>query len=194
MSKRSLFRRKHFPVLQCRVPCFLHRGCGSLQPSGAIHGAGAPSRRPAGAGSVADHLALGATTWRKVFHLTCRRPTGNRAIMYIYLVRLVLLGRLQFLFYERATPPASWRDRWKSLREEIDARFSVWLNSRYQGLHNQPALNPVMVQHVARFLHNDIRGGGEPEGRIGGSGWHVVESVGGPARRIANSPAWLAHS
>jgi hypothetical protein len=63
-------------------------------------------------------------------------------------------GQLQFLFFEKATPPAAWRKRWKSIREEIDDRFSMWLASRYQGLHNQPALSPVMVQHVPRFLHN----------------------------------------
>ena len=63
-------------------------------------------------------------------------------------------GQLQFLFFEKATPPSAWRKRWKSIREEIDDRFSLWLASRYQGLHNQPALSPVMVQHVPRFLHS----------------------------------------
>ena len=69
------------------------------------------------------------------------------------------LGAAAVSVLEKATPPASWRDRWKALREEIDARFSLWLKSRYQGLHNQPALNPVMVQHVPRFLQHNVEDG-----------------------------------
>ena len=63
-------------------------------------------------------------------------------------------GQLQFLYFEKAAPPAPWRKRWESIRDEIDDRFAPWLSSRYQGLHNQASLSPVMVQHVPRFLQN----------------------------------------
>jgi hypothetical protein len=42
------------------------------------------------------------------------------------------------------------------LQSVIDINFAKWLALRYAGLHNQPAVNPVMVHHVPRYL-NRIR-------------------------------------
>ncbi len=61
-------------------------------------------------------------------------------------------AQLSFVFYGKPTPPPRWRERWDALRREVGARLSNWLASRYQGLHNQPALSPVMVHHVPRWL------------------------------------------
>jgi hypothetical protein len=42
------------------------------------------------------------------------------------------------------------------LQRVVDTNFVKWLELRYAGLHNQPAVNPVMVHHVPRNL-NRIR-------------------------------------
>jgi PglZ domain len=39
-----------------------------------------------------------------------------------------------------------------SLRSRVDALFSAWLQSRFGSLYSLPAVPPVMVHHVARFL------------------------------------------
>jgi hypothetical protein len=61
-------------------------------------------------------------------------------------------AQLSFLFYGKPAPPPKWRERRNALRRRLDVRFSGWLASRYQGLHNQPALSPVMVHHVPKLL------------------------------------------
>lgn len=38
------------------------------------------------------------------------------------------------------------------IHEKIEQIFAAWMMNRYGGLHNQPALPPVMVHHVPRFL------------------------------------------
>ena len=39
------------------------------------------------------------------------------------------------------------------LQHLLDVTFEKWLESRYAGLHNQPAVNPVMVHHVPQNLN-----------------------------------------
>lgn len=38
------------------------------------------------------------------------------------------------------------------LQGQVDARFQIWLQTKYSVLYNQPAVPPVMVHHVPRFL------------------------------------------
>ena len=40
----------------------------------------------------------------------------------------------------------------EGLRAQVDEAFSAWMGLRYGGLHNQPAIPPVMVHHVGRHL------------------------------------------
>jgi len=111
------------------------------------------------AGIKTDSFAAEARRWDSLSSKVSDSMPALDAPFQQWLDFSPVWGQLQFLFYEKATPPASWRDRWKAIREEIDARFSLWLKARYQGLHNQPALNPVMVQHVPRFLQNNVEDG-----------------------------------
>ena len=39
-----------------------------------------------------------------------------------------------------------------NVRGEMDSAFSTWIQHRYAGLHNQPAIPPVMLHHVPRAL------------------------------------------
>ena len=39
-----------------------------------------------------------------------------------------------------------------SVRSQVDARFSQWLQRRFGSLYSLPATPPVMVHHIARFL------------------------------------------
>lgn len=40
----------------------------------------------------------------------------------------------------------------RALQEKVDAAFFAWVQKRYSGLHNQPAVPPVMVHQIPRFL------------------------------------------
>lgn len=91
-------------------------------------------------------------------------------------------AQLGFLYYGKPAPPAGWCDRWNALRRKLDARFSRWLSSRYPGLHNQPALSPVMVHHVPRLLARMVESGQEKVALIVVDGmawsqWIVLRSV-----------------
>ena len=48
--------------------------------------------------------------------------------------------------------PQEGNERIKSLQEQVDIRFTAWLSKRYAGLYNQPAVHPVMLHHLPRFL------------------------------------------
>ena len=39
-----------------------------------------------------------------------------------------------------------------AIQEQIGQRFTNWMTSRYAGLHNHPALPPVMLHHLPRYL------------------------------------------
>jgi len=57
------------------------------------------------------------------------------------------------VYYDaRPAPPATWSERWSQLVVDVGSRFTGWMLASYQGLFNQPALKPVMVHHVPRFL------------------------------------------
>lgn len=38
------------------------------------------------------------------------------------------------------------------LRHDVDLAFTAWIELRYDGLHNQPPVPPVMVHHLPRYL------------------------------------------
>lgn len=42
--------------------------------------------------------------------------------------------------------------QFRETQQEIDATFLTWIQKRYSGLSNQPALPPVMLHHIPRFL------------------------------------------
>lgn len=43
-------------------------------------------------------------------------------------------------------------DRMRRVQEQIEKRFTNWMIGRYPGLHNQPAMPPVMLHHLPRHL------------------------------------------
>jgi hypothetical protein len=47
-------------------------------------------------------------------------------------------------------------ERIRSLREQVDVSFSVWLAKRYAGLVNLPPVPPVMLHHLPRFLAREL--------------------------------------
>ncbi len=44
----------------------------------------------------------------------------------------------------------------EELRNRVDTAFLSWIKNRYAGLHNQPAVPPVMLHHVPRALSRNI--------------------------------------
>ena len=44
------------------------------------------------------------------------------------------------------------QERWRGLRDEVDARFTGWMLRSYSSLHNLPPVPPTMVHHVPRVL------------------------------------------
>jgi len=44
------------------------------------------------------------------------------------------------------------------LTTEIDSAFLDWVHNRYAGLHNQPAMPPVMLHHIPRALARETEG------------------------------------
>jgi len=42
------------------------------------------------------------------------------------------------------------------LRQQVDAAFLTWVQRRFAGLHNQPALPPVMIHHIPRALAHQL--------------------------------------
>jgi hypothetical protein len=51
--------------------------------------------------------------------------------------------------------------RFRELQGTVDAIFLAWLQTRFAGLHNQPAAPPVMVHHVPRAMTRDVEKGGK---------------------------------
>jgi len=47
-------------------------------------------------------------------------------------------------------------ERVKDLREHLDSVFLAWVQNRFAGLHNQPAVPPVMLHHIPRFLAREL--------------------------------------
>jgi hypothetical protein len=47
-------------------------------------------------------------------------------------------------------------ERVKELREHLDSAFLTWVQNRFAGLHNQPAMPPVMLHHIPRFLAREL--------------------------------------
>jgi hypothetical protein len=44
------------------------------------------------------------------------------------------------------------KQQFQALQQKVDQRFFDWVQLRYGGLYNQPALTPVMVHHIPRTL------------------------------------------
>ncbi len=51
-------------------------------------------------------------------------------------------------------PQAGCRAQLPPLEHDMDSRFQQWMLSHYPGLFNLPALSPVMVHHIPRYLAN----------------------------------------
>ena len=47
-------------------------------------------------------------------------------------------------------------ERVKDLRERLDSAFLARVRNRFAGLHNQPAVPPVMLHHIPRFLAREL--------------------------------------
>lgn len=47
----------------------------------------------------------------------------------------------------------------QALQEKVDATFMLWVQQRYSSLYNQPALPPLMLHHIARFLARHLQEG-----------------------------------
>ncbi len=45
------------------------------------------------------------------------------------------------------------------LQEKVDVAFTMWVQQRYGGLYNQPALPPLMLHHIPRFLARHLQQG-----------------------------------
>jgi hypothetical protein len=52
-------------------------------------------------------------------------------------------------------------ERIKELREHLDSAFLKWVEKRFAGLHNQPAMPPVMLHHIPRFLARELSKSGK---------------------------------
>ena len=42
--------------------------------------------------------------------------------------------------------------QFRGVQEKVDTTFLTWVQNRYGGLHNQPAVQPAMVHHIPRVL------------------------------------------
>ena len=47
-------------------------------------------------------------------------------------------------------------ERFRELQTRVDTSFSTWVQARFAGLHNQPAMPPVMVHHIPRAMTRDL--------------------------------------
>ena len=71
-----------------------------------------------------------------------------------------LWSQLSSLIHDptRSAPPGI-PEQFKALRDRVDIAFQSWMGKRFAGLHNQPAIPPVMVHHIprtmARYLESD---------------------------------------
>lgn len=60
-------------------------------------------------------------------------------------------AELSVLWHQGSAPPELFT-QYDKLRRRMDAAFLAWLLGRYAGLYSQPAISPVMVHHIPRFL------------------------------------------
>lgn len=60
-------------------------------------------------------------------------------------------------------PEPNWLDRFATTQSRIDEAFAAWVSNRYGSLHNQPAVPPVMVHHLARHLAHRMSAGDAPK-------------------------------
>ena len=61
-------------------------------------------------------------------------------------------GELLNLWFSGLHLNSGLKPAFQHLQSVVDTNFLKWLELRYAGLHNQPAVNPVMVHHVPRNL------------------------------------------
>ncbi|MBF0181810.1 MAG: BREX-3 system phosphatase PglZ [Magnetococcales bacterium] len=59
---------------------------------------------------------------------------------------------------ERPVPSDAW-EAFRSMRERLDIVFHRWMERRFAGLHNQPALPPVMLHQVPRAMARRLEEG-----------------------------------
>jgi hypothetical protein len=57
---------------------------------------------------------------------------------------------------DEAEDPALFQQL-RTLQEKVDATFMLWVQQRYGSLYNQPALPPLMLHHIARFLARHLQ-------------------------------------
>ncbi|MEO5334337.1 MAG: BREX-3 system phosphatase PglZ [Magnetococcus sp. YQC-5] len=55
----------------------------------------------------------------------------------------------------------STQDAFLALRMRLDTTFQQWLERRFAGLHNQPAIPPVMLHHIPREMARHLERGGK---------------------------------
>ena len=56
------------------------------------------------------------------------------------------------MWYSGVHSSATAKPLFTHLQTKIDKQFASWMDARYTFLHSQPAVKPVMVHHVARYL------------------------------------------
>ena len=56
------------------------------------------------------------------------------------------------VLHELGEAPQQTVERVGALRHSVDSAFSSWVDARYHGLHNHPAVPPAMLHHIPPFL------------------------------------------
>jgi hypothetical protein len=56
--------------------------------------------------------------------------------------------------------PSETQLRFRATRGTVDDAFAAWLQRRYAGLHNQPAMPPVMLHQIPRVMARHVSKGG----------------------------------
>ncbi len=77
-------------------------------------------------------------------------------------------------------------ERVKELREHLDSAFLTWVQNRFAGLHNQPAVPPVMLHHIpySTFSCKRIEPIRKSQGCSPSGRWFGARPVGCDARSI----------
>jgi PglZ domain len=71
-------------------------------------------------------------------------------------------GELSALWHEAGSSIQKKLDgRFRALQGKVDANFLTWMQARFGGLHNQPAMPPVMVHHVPHAMTRDLESAGK---------------------------------
>ena len=63
---------------------------------------------------------------------------------------------LKLIHNSEQLPPHGFPEQFKALRNQVDAIFQTWMEKRFAGLYNQPAIPPVMVHHIPRAIARDM--------------------------------------